>query len=108
MRYKAVGSIQELVLVIREDYSDDELFGLPTDVIGFSGVGKEVAVALAEMVGRKEVCFFDNDIKNDSLYHYLDFEDMLEKSRIMVFTDEKYLGLVGKVSDNTKVYFVEK
>ena len=35
------------------------LFGKPTDVIGFSEIGRGVARALLPVIGKKEICFFD-------------------------------------------------
>lgn len=63
-------------------------YGRPTDVIGFGPLGRDVANALLPIVGQKEICFFDERIKSDPVFHYLDFVDMLEKTRIMIFTIE--------------------
>lgn len=63
-------------------------YGRPTDVIGFGSPGRDVANALLPIVGQKEICFFDERIKSDPVFHYLDFVDMLEKTRIMIFTIE--------------------
>jgi hypothetical protein len=44
-----------------------------------------LAYELEKYVTRKEICFFDEIIKDDDKYHYLDFNDMLEKSELMIF-----------------------
>ena len=84
-----------------------EPFGRPTDVIGFSKVGKDVARALLPVIGEKEICFFDEEIKSDEVFHYLDFPDMLEKSEIMIFAvelPEKYYKCLGRLNKKCKVF----
>ena len=84
-----------------------EPFGRPTDVIGFSEVGKEIARALLPVIGKKEICFFDNEVKSDPVFHYLDFVDMLEKTEIMIFTielPEKYYKYLNQMNKNVKVF----
>lgn len=66
----------------------DQPYGKPTDIIGFRNDGKIIAEAIAPMIGEKEVCFFDEKIKTDADFHYLEFVDMLRKSAIMIFTIE--------------------
>ena len=66
----------------------EDPYGRPTDVIGFGLLGRNVANALLPIVGQKEICFFDEGVKSDEVFHYLDFVDMLEKTKIMIFTIE--------------------
>ena len=81
-------------------------YGCPTDVIGFASEGKNIANALLPIVGQKEICFFDEKVKSDSTFHYLDF-DMLEKTEIMIFTIElpnKYYNLLEKINKKVKIF----
>ena len=63
----------------------DKPYGKPTDIIGFD---KELADTIAPIVSRKEICYFDEDLRFDSDYHYLDFPDMLTKTEIMIVNHE--------------------
>ena len=97
--------VDDFVEAVREEVA--EPFGKPTDVIGFSEVGKEVARALLPVIGKKEICFFDEEIKSDEVFHYLDFSDMLEKSEIMIFTvelPEKYYEQLDKMNKKVKIF----
>ena len=88
-----------------------EPFRRPTDVIGFSEVGKNVARALLPVIGEKEICFFDEKIKTDEVFHYLDFPDMLEKSEIMIFTvelPERYYECLERLNKKCKVFIPKK
>ena len=77
-------------------------YNKPTDIIGFSEVGRNLANLLSETINEKEICFFDEKIKSDEIFHYLDFKDMLLKTEIMIFTVElpkeyyKYLSGLNK------------
>ena len=66
----------------------DNPYDKPTDIIGFSDGGRELAEKLVGVINPKEICFFDEAIKSDSRFHYLDFANMLEKSEIMIFAME--------------------
>ena len=82
-------------------------YGRPTDVIGFGPAGRSVADALLPVVGQKEICFFDEKVKSDSTFHYLDFSDMLEKTEIMIFTIElpsKYYNQLDKLNKKVKIF----
>lgn len=82
----------------------DEPYGKPTDIIGFD---KELADAIAPVVSRKEICFFDENVKSDDTFHYLDFPEMLEKTEIMVFVvelPEKYYNYLPKLNKNVKIF----
>ena len=87
----------DIVGVVLREIKDP--YGRPTDVIGFGSLGRNVANALLPIVGQKEICFFDEGVKSDEVFHYLDFVDMLEKTKIMIFTielpEEYYKNLVN-------------
>jgi hypothetical protein len=81
-----------------------EPYGKPTDLIGFN---KDLANALTTVISRKEICFFDENIKSDDAFHYLDFPDMLEKTEIMIFVvelSEKYYNYLPKLNKNVKIF----
>ena len=81
-----------------------EPYGKPTDLIGFN---KDLANALTPVISRKEICFFDENIKSDDTFHYLDFPDMLEKTEIMIFVielSEKYYNYLPKLNKNVKIF----
>lgn len=82
-------------------------YGRPTDIIGFGLSGKNIAGALLPVVGQKEICFFDESVKSDPAFHYLDFADMLEKTEIMIFTTElpsRYYGQLNKLNRKVKIF----
>ncbi len=86
-------------------------FGRPTDIIGFQELGRLIADEICSIIGEKEICFFDEHVKNDKKYHYLDFSDMLEKSEIMIFTTElpeKYFDVLGTLNRNVKIIISSK
>ncbi|MBQ9029487.1 hypothetical protein IJ114_01815 [Candidatus Saccharibacteria bacterium] len=85
----------------------EEPYGHPTDIIGFASEGKGIANALLPIIGQKEICFFDETIKADSTFHYLDFADMLEKTEIMIFTIElpnEYYNQLNKLNKGVKIF----
>ncbi|MBR2741751.1 hypothetical protein IKD98_03320 [Candidatus Saccharibacteria bacterium] len=85
----------------------EEPYGRPTDVIGFASEGRSIANALLPIIGQKEICFFDEKLKSDLTFHYLDFADMLEKTEIMIFTTElpsKYYCQLNKLSRKVKIF----
>ncbi len=82
-------------------------FGRPTDIIGFGLLGRKIANVLVPIVGQKEICFFDEKIKSDPTFHYLDFVDMLEKTEIMIFTIElpnKYYDQLDRLNKKVKIF----
>lgn len=90
---------------IKKDFSD--AFGKPTDIIGFGKVGKSLAQTLVPIISQKEICFFDEEKKSDSDFHYLDFDKMLEKTEIMIFTTElpeKYFANIAQLNKKCKIY----
>ena len=85
----------------------EEPYGRPTDVIGFASEGRTIANALLPIIGQKEICFFDEKLKSDLTFHYLDFADMLEKTEIMIFTIElpsRYYGQLNKLNRKVKIF----
>ncbi len=90
--YKKVSTVAELCAVLQKEFGN-ELYGKPTDIIGFGARGKEIANVLAPFVSKKEICFYDFDKTSDPDFHYFDFHDMLAKSEIMIITDPAYLKL---------------
>ena len=79
----------------------------PTDIIGFGSDGKEIACALSGLISGKEICFFDETIKSDPVFHYLNFPDMLAKSEIMIFTvelPEKYHANLNALNEKCRVF----
>ena len=97
--------VDDFVEAVRAEVA--EPFGKPTDVIGFSEVGKEIARALLPVICKKEICFFDEEIKSDEVFHYLDFPDMLGKSEIMIFTvelPEKYYKYLRRLNKKCKIF----
>ena len=81
-----------------------EPYGKPTDLIGFN---KALADALTPVISRKEICFFDENIKSDDTYHYLDFPNMLAKTEIMIFVTElpeKYYNCLPKLNKNVIIF----
>ena len=74
--------------IIQAKWWKENLLWIPTDIIWFWEFGKSLAIALEPLVTKKEICFFDLDIKNYEDYHYLEFKDMFEKTELMIFTKE--------------------
>ena len=84
-----------------------EPYGCPTDIIGFTLEGRSIADTLLPIIGQKEICFFDEKNKTDSIFHYLDFADMLEKTEIMIFTIElpdEYYSQLDKLNKKVKIF----
>lgn len=82
----------------------ENLYGRPTDIIGFASEGRNIADALLPIVGQKEICFFDENVKSDSVFHYLDFADMLEKTEIMIFTIELPNEYYDQLNKEVKIF----
>ena len=79
-------------------------YNKPTDLIGFDTT---IINALASIINQKEICFFDEKVKSDSTFHYLDFPNMLEKSEIMIFNielPEKYYHHLSKLNKQVKIF----
>ena len=74
--------------IIKAKWGEKNVYWIPTDIIWFDEFGQSLALALEEYVWIKEICFFDEKIKNSNKYHYLDFNNMFEKTEVMIFTKE--------------------
>lgn len=74
--------------IIEAKWGEKNVYWIPTDIIWFDEFGQALALALKKYVWIKEICFFDEKIKNSNKYHYLDFNNMFEKTEIMIFTKE--------------------
>lgn len=82
-------------------------FNRPTDIIGFETEGKSIAKAILSIIGIKEICFFDENIKSDPQFHYLDFDKMLAKTEIMIFTKElpdKYWHSLNQINQQVTIF----
>ena len=85
----------------------DNPIGKPTDIIGWNDNGKKIAKTISPIISEREICFFDEDIRSDEVFHYLDFPDMLEKSEIMIFAielPEKYHKDLDKLNKKVKIF----
>ena len=74
--------------IIQAKWWKENLLWIPTDIIWFWDFGKELAVALEPLVTKKEICFFDLEIREYNDYHFLNFKDMFQKTELMIFTKE--------------------
>lgn len=94
-----------------KEFIGEDMYGKPTDIIGFGAIGHALAKKLDSIVGREEICYYSHD-KNDPEYHYCDFDEMLDKSEYMFITISKNpdsLALfddLSKFNPNTKVIIV--
>lgn len=82
-------------------------FNKPTDITGFETEGKSIARVILPIIGIKEICFFDEKIKSDPRFHYLDFDKMLAKTEIMIFTKElpnKYWHLLNRINQQVTIF----
>lgn len=93
------------------EFVGDEMWGKPTDIIGFGEIGHALAWRLDNLVGRKEICYYSHN-QNDPDFHFWPFADMLEKSEFMFITVSKNpesLALfddLSKFNKNMKVIVV--
>lgn len=74
--------------IIQAKWWKEKLLWIPTDIIWFDEFGKQLALALEPFVTKKEICFFDLEIREYNNYHFLNFKDMFEKTELMIFTEE--------------------
>ena len=74
--------------IIEAKWWKEKLYWIPTDIIWFWEFGKNLALALEPLVTKKEICFFDLNTQQDKNYHFLNFNDMFQKSELMIFTQE--------------------
>ncbi|MBR5027101.1 hypothetical protein IKX64_00695 [Candidatus Saccharibacteria bacterium] len=93
------------------EFVGEDMFGKPTDIIGFGEIGHALAKKLDGLVGREEICYYSHR-KDDPDYHYMDFDKMLEKSEYMFITlskNKESLALfddLSKFNPKTKVIIV--
>ena len=94
-----------------KEFIGEDMYGKPTDIIGFGAIGHALAKKLDGIIGRDEICYYSHN-QNDPEYHYLDFDKMLNKSEYMFITISKNpesLALfndLSKFSPHTKVIIV--
>ena len=94
-----------------KEFIGEDMYGKPTDIIGFGAIGHALAKKLDGIIGRDEICYYSHN-QNDPEYHYLDFDKMLDKSEYMFITISKNpesLALfndLSKFSPQTKVIIV--
>lgn len=74
--------------IIKAKWWKENLFWIPTDIIWFDEFGKNLALALEPLTTKKEICFFDLEIKEYNDYHFLNLKDMFQKTELMIFTKE--------------------
>lgn len=93
------------------EFIGEDMYGKPTDIIGFGEIGQCLAKKLDGLVGRKEICYYSRH-KIESDYHFSPFEEMLDKSEYMFITVSKNpdsLALfddLSKFNKNMKVIIV--
>lgn len=83
------------------EFIGDEMWDKPTDIIGFGAIGHALAKRLDGLVGRKEICYYSHN-QNDPEYHYLPFQDMVEKSEFMFVTISKNSDSLALFDDLSK------
>ena len=95
-----------ITAIIKAKWWKEKLFWIPTDIIWFWEFGRNLAYALEPLVTKKEICFFDLNIKHDDNFHFLNFIDMLEKSELMIFTQElpeEFLNDLSELNQNITI-----
>ena len=85
--------------IIKAKWWVENLKWIPTDIIWFDDFWKLLAKRLESYVTKKEICYFDEDLKDDTNYHYLEFQDMFEKTELMIFTTELSSDYFDDLSD---------
>lgn len=92
--------------IIKAKWWKEKLFWIPTDIIWFWEFGRNLAYALEPLVTKKEICFFDLNIKHDDNFHFLNFIDMFKKSELMIFTQElpeEFLNDLSELNQNITI-----
>ena len=84
-----------------EKFIGEDMYGKPTDIVGFGAIGHALAKKLEGIVGKEEICYFSLD-KNDPEYHYLDFDEMLDKSEYLFVTISKNKESLALFDDLSK------
>lgn len=83
------------------EFIGDEMWDKPTDIIGFGEIGHALAYRLEGLVDNKEICYYSHN-RNDPDFHYLPYEDMLEKSEFMFVTVSKNPESIALFDDLSK------
>ena len=91
-----------ITAIIEAKWWKEKLFWIPTDIIWFWELGRNLAYALEPLVTRKEICFFDLNINHDDNFHFLNFRDMFKKSELMIFTQELPEEFLNDLSELNK------
>ncbi len=97
--------------IIKAKWWKEKLFWIPTDIIWFWEFGRNLAHALEPLITKKEICFFDLNIKQDDNFHFLNFRDMFKKSELMIFTQElpeNYFDDLSELNPNVTLVVDEK
>ena len=92
--------------IIEAKWWKEKLYWIPTDIIWFWEFGRNLAYALEPLVTKKEICFFDLNIKHDDNFHFLNFIDMFKKSELMIFTQElpeEFLNDLSELNQNITI-----
>ena len=95
-----------ITAIIKAKWWKEKLYWIPTDIIWFWEFGRNLAYKLEPLVTRKEICFFDLNIKHDDNFHFLDFRDMFKKSELMIFTQElpeEFLNDLSELNQNITI-----
>ena len=95
-----------ITAIIKAKWWKEKLFWIPTDIIWFWEFGRNLAYALEPLVTKKEIYFFDLNIKHDDNFHFLNFIDMFKKSELMIFTwelPEEFLNDLSELNQNITI-----
>jgi len=74
--------------IIKAKWWVEKLYWLPTDIIWINEFSVKLMQSLESLVTKKEICFFDEEVKEFWGYHYLNFPDMFLKSEIMIIVSQ--------------------
>ena len=97
--------------IVEAKWGKEKLYWIPTYIIWFGEFGRKLALALEPLVTRKEICFFDLDVQEDENYHFFNFQDMFQKTELMVFTKElpeNYFDDLSELNPNVTLVVDEK
>ena len=62
-------------------------------------LSSQFTLALEPLVTKKEICFFDLEIREYNDYHFLEFKNMFKKTELMIFTVELSNDYFDDLSD---------
>ena len=106
VREKSKIIIDYIDLIVKAKWWVENLYWIPTDIIWFNNFWREIAHQLEKYVSKKEICFFDEIIKSDPDYHYLEFVDMFKKSELMIFVtdlDSSYFESIATLNPEVTI-----